>query len=164
MRSHTGSYPVYTADTLGTWTSGIDIDTYMWDGECIRLTTNGQYAGTFSYIPDGKYSMNGDAGRICIKEEFIDCIDLRYILCTLQDIRRKNSFEWVKKPRQSDVYALRIPIPVKENGVFDIKQQKLIANQYNYIEEFKASLKEQLDDLLGVMVQLLPEEDAKKEK
>ena len=159
MRSHTGPYPVYTADTLGTKTSGIDIDTYMWEGECIGLTTNGQYAGTFSFIPDGKYSMNGDAGRICIKEEYRDCIDLRYILYTLQDIRRKNGFEWVKKPKESDVYALRIPIPIKENGVFDINKQQLIAKQYNCIEELKTSLKKHLDDLLYVMVQLLPEEE-----
>ncbi len=77
----------------------------------------------------------------------------------LQDIRRKNGFEWVKKPKETDVYALRIPIPVKENGVFDINKQKLIAKQYSRIEELKTSLKEQLDDLLCVMVQLLPEEE-----
>lgn len=159
MRTHTGIYPVYTADTLGSLTSGIDIDTYMWEGECIRLTTNGQYAGTFSYIPDGKYSMNGDAGRIWIKEEYKDSIDLQYILCTLQDIRRKNGFEWVKKPKESDVLALRIPIPIKENGNFDKEQQKLIAKQYNYIEDLKATLKEQLDDLQSVMVKLLPEKE-----
>ena len=103
--------------------------------------------------------MNGDAGRIWIKDEYRDCIDLQYILCTLQDIRRKNGFEWVKKPKESDVYALRIPIPVKENGDFDKEQQKLIAQQYNQIEKLKATLKEQLSDLLGVMVQLLPEEE-----
>ena len=157
MQAHVGPYPVYTADTLGSWTSGIDIDTYMWEGECIRLTTNGQYAGTFSYIPGGKYSMNGDAGRIWIQEEYKDYIDLQYILCTLQDIRRKNGFEWVKKPKKSDVYALKIPIPVDENGIFDKAQQQLIAQQYNYIEEFKQNIKEQLNNMLGVIIQLLPE-------
>lgn len=157
MQAHVGPYPVYTADTLGSWTSGIDIDTYMWEGECIRLTTNGQYAGTFSYIPGGKYSMNGDAGRIWIREEYKDCIDLQYILCTLQDIRRKNGFEWVKKPKESDVYALKIPIPVDENGNFDKEQQQLIAQQYNYIEEFKQNIKEQLNNMLGAIIQLLPE-------
>ena len=130
----------------------------MWEGECIRLTTNGEYAGTFSYIPGGKYSMNGDAGRIWIKDEYKDTIDLQYILCTLLDIRRQMGFKWVKKPRQSDVFALKIPIPIKDNGDFDKEQQQLVAQQYNYIEEFKQNMKDQLNNMLEVMVQLLPEE------
>ncbi len=162
MRAHSGPYPVYTADTLGSWTSGIDIDSYMWEGECIRLTTNGEYAGTFSYIPGGKYSMNGDAGRIWIKDEYKDTIDLQYILCTLLDIRRQMGFKWVKKPRQSDVFALKIPIPIKDNGDFDKEQQQLVAQQYNYIEEFKQNMKDQLNNMLEVMVQLLPEENNSK--
>jgi len=158
MRKHTGSYPVYTADTLGTWKSGIDIDSYEWEGECIRLTTNGEYAGTFSYISGGKYSMNGDAGRIWIKDEFKDSIDLQYILCTLIDIRRRKGFTWVKKPKEADVYALKIPVPVKENGEFDKEKQQLVVRQYNAIEKLKRNLKDQVDNMLEVVVQLLPEE------
>lgn len=158
MRAHMGPYPVYTADTLNSWTSGIDIDSYMWEGESIRLTTNGEYAGTFQYIPDGKYSMNGDAGRITVKDEYKKSIDLQYILCTLQEIRRRKGFQWTKKPRESDVYALKIPIPVKEDGSFDLKQQKKIAKQYVYLDEFKEKLKKQMNTVLGITVQLYPED------
>ena len=159
MRAHLGHYPVYTADTLGKLTSGIDIDTYMWEGECIRLTTNGEYAGTFQYISGGKYSMNGDAGRITVKEEFKDSIDLQYILCTLQEIRRRRGFKWIKKPRKSDVYDLRIPIPIKEDGSYDRKQQQKIAKQYVYLEQFKHDLQQQMENVLNVTVKLYPEDD-----
>lgn len=157
MRNHTGIYPVYTADTLGDWTSGIDIDTYKWEGECIRLTINGEYAGTFSYISGGKYSMNGDAARISIKQEFVKSIDVQYLMTILQDIRRKKGFKWVKKPREPEIMALEIPIPVKNNGEFDKEKQNKIAKQYEYIEAFKKNLNVQLDEILDVSVQLLPE-------
>ncbi len=155
MRKHVGSFPVYTADTQGTLTSGIDIDSYRWEGECIRLTTNGEYAGTFSYIPGGKYSMNGDAGRITVKEEFEKEIDLQYIMCTLQDIRRQMGFEWVKKPRESEILSLKIPLPVKDDGRFDIDKQKEIAKQYKKIEDFKERLKQELDELTNLSIKLL---------
>lgn len=158
MRSHLGPYKVYTADTLKTWTSEIDIDTYKWEGECIRLTTNGEYAGTFQFISGGKYSMNGDAGRITVKDEYKNSIDLKYILCTLQEIRRRKGFQWTKKPRKCDVLALKIPIPVKENGEFDKKQQQKIAKQYVYLEEFRRNLTQQMNSVLGVTVQLYPED------
>lgn len=157
MRKHIGPYPVYTADTLGTLTSGIDIDKYKWEGECIRLTTNGEYAGTFTYISGGKYSMNGDAGRITVKDKYKQEIYLQYIMCTLQDIRRQMGFEWVKKPRESEILSLQIPLPIKEDGIFDIKEQKKIAQQYKKIEDFKNQLKKELDELTSLSIKLIPD-------
>lgn len=132
----------------------MDIDTYDFDKECIHLTTNGQYAGTFMYIPDECYSMNGDAARITIKEEYKDVINLKYILCSFQNLRRKNGFTWTKKPRKDDIMDVYIKIPIKDDGNYDMDAQRAIAQQYIYLEKFKNEIRNRLEALTRCVVDL----------
>lgn len=62
-----GKFPVYSASTKKNKTIGY-INTYDFDLECLRITTNG-YAGTVDYLPKQQFSVNGDAGIFILKKK-----------------------------------------------------------------------------------------------
>lgn len=156
MLEHPGDYKVYTANTKGDGTSGKKIDTYDFEGECIRLTTNGEYAGSFSYISEGKYSLNGDAGRIVVKEEYHDSIHLPYIYAVLQTIREENRLLWTKKPTKEFVENLEITIPVKEDEItFDIEKQKIIAEKYQALIDLRGNIRNSYEEINASIINIL---------
>lgn len=135
---HQGIFPVYSAGTRGCKTIG-EIDTKDYDIECIKITTNGHYAGTVEYIPKSKFSLNGDVGILYLKDKkYLKKVDYRYLEYALQKAREQYGFNWNNKPSEKDILAIEIPIPIKGKQ-WDIKEQKRIAQKYNL---YKKSLHE----------------------
>ena len=89
-------------------------------------------------------------------------IDLKYIKFVLEPIFRKR-----KKGREGDLgkneytslkpIAIKkmedtIPIPIKEDGSYDLEKQKELANKYEQIENIKTELKNKIDELTNIVV------------
>lgn len=127
---HKGKYPVYSAGTKGRNTIG-EIDSYDFDIECLKITTNGHYAGTVEYIPKSKFSLNGDVGILIPKDQgILKSIDFIYFEYALQRAREQYGFNWNNKPSQQDILTIEIQIPIKNDGQWDVEEQKRIASKY----------------------------------
>lgn len=66
-----GDYMVYSANTKQNVIFGC-INSYDYNLECIQLTTNGVYAGTFFHREKHKFSINRDAWILVKKNERLD--------------------------------------------------------------------------------------------
>lgn len=145
-----GEYPVYSANTKGDYTIGC-IKTYDYECECLRITTNGVYAGTVTYLPFQRFSINGDAGIFIISEENID---YRYLEYALRSIRNDYGYGWENKPTNNDIENISIQIPIKDDGSFDLEMQKEIASKYKEIEVRKKKALEILKDISSTQIKI----------
>ncbi|GMO64975.1 MAG: hypothetical protein Ta2A_12920 [Treponemataceae bacterium] len=120
LNTHKGNYVVYSANTKQNGVFGY-IDTYDYDIECIQLTTNGVYAGTFFYREKHKFSINGDA-RLLIRKN--DNLYYCYLMHKLEEAFAVHSFNWENKPSIRKIETIQINIPVSADGNFDLSAQK----------------------------------------
>lgn len=146
-----GQYPVYSADTKGDLTIG-RINTYDHDCECLRITTNGAYAGTVTYLHKQCFSINGDAGIFKLSEKNIDYHYLQY---ALRSIRTQYGFGWENKPKKEEVLSISVAIPIDESGAYDLEQQKLIASKHLAIEEKKKDAIDLLKRITNTQVNII---------
>ena len=144
--AHLGQYPVYSASTKGNNIIG-EIDSFDHDRECLKITTNGHYAGTVEYIPKSKFSLNGDVGILYVKEKkYLKSIDYLYLEYALQKAREQYGFNWNNKPLEKDILAIEILIPVKRNR-WDINEQRRISSKYTAYKKYILELNQCLDNV-----------------
>ena len=144
--THRGEYPVYSASTKGNNIIG-EIDSFDHDIECLKITTNGYYAGTVEYIPRSRFSLNGDVGILYIKEKkYLKSIDYIYLEYALQKAREQYGFNWNNKPSEKDILAIEILIPVKGNK-WDINEQRRISSKYIAYKQYLLELNQCIDGI-----------------
>ena len=149
LNSHKGDYVVYSANTKQNGVFGY-INSYEFDKECIQLTTNGVYAGTFFYREKHKFSINGDA-RLLIKKN--ENLDYYYLLNALKNAFAMHNFNWENKPTIEKIKPIEIPIPIDSNGKFDLSVQQQIAEKYHKIEQIKKNILEELDKISNIEIE-----------
>lgn len=155
-KEHKGSIPLYSGNTEGVFDM---VDTYDYDGEYLTWAKDG-LAG-YMMLHYGKFSLTGHRGILIPKEKCVN-IDLKYVKYVLEPIFRAN-----KKGREGDLGTNEyttlnsdmikkmkdtIPIPIKEDGSFDLDKQKELAKKYEQIEEIKKTLSEKIEDLIKIVV------------
>ena len=148
LNNHKGEYVVYSANTKQNGVFGY-IDSYDFDIECIQLTTNGVYAGTFFHREKHKFSINGDA-RLLIKKN--EKLDYYYLLNELKNVFIAYNFNWENKPTVEKIRLIEISIPINSQGEFDLPAQQQIAEKYRKIEQIKKSISEQLDKIASIEI------------
>jgi len=151
-----GEYPVYSASTKSSKTIGY-INSYDFDIECLRITTNGYYASTVDYLSIQKFSINGDAGIFILDQEYSDKIDYRYLAFILKDIRSIYGFGWENKPLREDIENLSIEIPIKQDGTYDLEEQQRIAKKYQNIESKRSQAIDMLKRVIDTQVKITME-------
>lgn len=154
---HSGGFPVYSTQ------KGIygHIDTYMKDGKFLLWNTDG-FAG-YIKITNGKFSYTNIVG-IMVPTNVIDMnnISLEYLKIYLEPIFRENrkgrigingKNEYTKLNstmiKQLDI---QIPIPITENGEYDIKKQKELVQKYSTIESIKQNLNTRVKELVSITI------------
>lgn len=148
---HAGNYPVYSADTKGQLVIG-RIDSYDYDMECLRITTNGAYAGTVTYLPKQKFSINGDAGIFVLDRPDID---YRYLSYVLTNIRTQYGYGWENKPKwEEDLEMITIPIPINSDGSYNIEIQRQLAQRYQLIETKRKEAMDLLKRLTNAQIKI----------
>jgi len=150
-RENKGDYPVYSADNekpLGTMSK------YDYDGEYLTISING-LAGKIT-IFKGKFSTTADR-VVCIPNENID---IRYIVHVAEPILRnknkgrkgdlgKNEFT---KLTPDMIRSTLIPIPVTNDGIYDVEKQKELSAKYEQIDMIKKELSEKLTELTEIII------------
>ena len=152
-KEHQGEYPVFSAGTKAKTTIG-HIDTYDYERECLKITTNGHYAGTVEFLAESKFSLNGDAGLLYFTNpRDKDKVNYQYLEYALQKAREQYGFNWTNKPLEADVKAIEILIPVK-NDKWDITEQKRIARRYVEYKRYISRLRDCIEGLDGQFIKV----------
>lgn len=156
---HKGKYPIYSANNCKPF-SYINQYDYNIDNSYLTYSKNG-CAGYISII-DKPFSVNGDRCVLTINKLYKDKIDLLYLKYYLEPIFRSNKKGRIGDNGKNEFTKLnstmikklniKIPIPIKENGEFDLEKQKEIANKYKQIEEIKKGLIEKIQDILDIKI------------
>ena len=155
-QSHIGEIPLYSGNTEGAFGY---VDSFDYDGEYLTWAKDG-LAG-YIMIHNGKFALTGHRG-ILIPKESCKNIHLKYIKYVLESVFRAN-----KKGREGDLgkneyttlnsYMIKnmkdtIPIPVQEDGSFDLEQQKMLALKYEKIDKRKKELIQKVSKLININV------------
>ncbi|MDR0303491.1 MAG: N-6 DNA methylase, partial [Chitinispirillales bacterium] len=148
LNNHKGEYVVYSANTKQNGIFG-HIDSYDFDIECIQLTANGVYAGTFFYREKHKFSINGDA-RLLIKKN--EKLDYHYLLNELKNVFIAHNFNWENKPTIEKIKPIEISVPINSKCEFDLSAQQQIAEKHHKIEQIKKSISEELDKIASIEI------------
>lgn len=144
-RTNEGKYPVYSAGTKDKVIIG-SINKFDYEMECLRITTNGHYAGSVNYMSKRKFSINGDAGILYLNEGMHEQYDYLFLEYALQKAREQYGFNWNNKPIKKDIYSIIIEVPIL-NGKINKEEQIRIANKYANFKKSMQLLREQLNIL-----------------
>ncbi|AVK48925.1 hypothetical protein AXY43_13325 [Clostridium sp. MF28] len=126
------------------------------------LTYNIDGTAGYVFYRKGKFSLSEKVKPLIIVNTYKDYIDENYLKYILQPIFRmntrgrkgpngENEFSKIGKNIIQDLF---IPIPVKEDGKFDLETQKLIANKYKKAETIKNALCKQIDETLKITIEM----------
>ena len=155
-KNHHGDIPLYSGNTEGVFEY---IDTWDYNGQYLTWAKDG-LAG-YLMLNNGKFALTGHRGILIPTDKCVD-IDLNYIKFVLEPIFRAN-----KKGREGDLgkneyttlnsemiknLADTIPIPVKEDGTFDLAKQQELASKYEQIETIKRELSEKIKELTSIVI------------
>ena len=143
-----GEFPIYSANTKENGLFG-HINSYDHDRECIQLTTNGVYAGTLFFREKHKFSINGDA-RLMIKK--YENLDYSFLLMELKLTFSEFNFNWENKPTMEKMNGIKIKIPIKKDGSYDLAKQKEIANKFFSINKVKKSISDDYNEIMQQQV------------
>ncbi len=143
---HKGEYPVYSTQVEEAFGY---IDSYMYDGKYLIWNTDG-LAG-YIKIMDGKFSITNIVGIMFLKEPFtLETISLEYIKYILEPIFRSNKKGRMGENGKNEYTKLnstmiknlniKIPMPVKEDGTFDMEVQQELTAKYELIKNKKQKL------------------------
>ncbi len=157
VNNNKGDYPVYSTQ------KGIYgyINSYMKEGKYILWNTDG-LAG-YIKIANGKFSYTNIVGIMIPTNKYsIDAISFEYLKYYLEPIFRnnrkgrmgingKNEYSKLNSTMIKNL-DIKIPIPIKDDGSFDIEKQKEIAQKYATIEFIKQDLYKKVFELTNIMV------------
>ncbi len=152
---HKGEYPVYSASNSVPLTH---VNDYQYDGKFLTWATNG--FGGFLKVIDGKFSINGDRGVLLPKEGV--AIDIGYLRYALQPILRglakgrkgdRGKNEFTKVPLAM-LKKVAIPVPVNEQGGYDLKAQVELSKKYRDIENLEIYLANEAAELNEVAIDI----------
>ncbi len=154
-----GDFPVYSGNTKTVFEN---INSYDYDGEYLTWAKDG-LAG-YIMLLRGKFSITNHRG-ILLPTDKCKNIDLEYIKYILEPIFRKSIKGRMGHDGENEYTTLngtmiksittKIPIPIKEDGSYDLEAQKKIAQKYKKIDEIKETLCSQIDGVLDTKLEII---------
>lgn len=153
-QNNVGIYPVYSANNNKAFAS---INHYDYDGKYLTLSIGG-IAGIVTIL-NCKFSCN--CSRAILKP-IVDNIDIEYIKYIAQPLFRRsargrrgaNGENEFTNLSNSILEKIEIPIPIKEDGEYDLEAQIAIANKYEVVDVKKRSLLEDKKKLLNTSIDI----------
>lgn len=158
-RNNHGEYHVYSGNTVSYYDK---INEYTYDGEYLTWAKDG-LAGYIMYHNE-KFSITNHRG-ILIPTENCKNIDLHFIKYMLEPIFRrnikgrlglegKNEYTTLSKEMIKNIKE-KIPVPITDNGEFDLKKQREIANEIEKVNKIKETIINKIDELINRIIILI---------
>lgn len=154
-----GSYPVYSGNTVEAFEY---IDEFCYDGEYLTWSKDG-LAGYIMHHNE-KFSITNHRG-ILIPKENVKNINLHYIKLVLEPIFRKNIKGRLGLKEKNEYTTLskdmikeiedKIPIPINEEGEYDLEKQKEIADKIDNVNKIKKRIIEEIENLINMDINIV---------
>jgi len=151
-QTHAGNIPVYAASSvvpLGY------VDTADFDGGYLTWARNG-LAGYLTLIKH-PFCINANRGVLIPFDNIKEQIDLSYIKYVTEPLFRaaikgrlgdKGKNEYTQL-HPSMIRNIKIPIPLKEDGTYDLEWKKKLAGQYELIDEKKVQIQDEVEEIIN---------------
>lgn len=156
-REKSGIYPVYSGSTNQEVFDSIN--EYKYNGEYLSWVIDG-LAG-YVMILTGCFSITCHRGILLPTKECHN-IDLLYVKYMIEPIFRKRARGRIGVNGKNEYTALKpahiisyddsIPIPIDDNGEYDISKQKELASKFATIEMLKENICKQISELTSIIV------------
>lgn len=155
-RAHSGPFPVFSANNkfpIG------HMENADYSGEYLTYSKNG--CAGYITIMNGDFSVNGDRCVLTFNDGY-ENIDLLYLKYLLEPIFRahikgrigingKNEYTKINSTLIKKL-NISIPIPIKEDGSFDIEKQRELAQKYAVIDSIKDDIHKKIIQLTNMAV------------
>ncbi len=155
-KKNSGNIPVYSGNNNSPLAYMNNAD---YSGEYLTYSKNG--CAGYIKILNGYFSINGDRSVIILNKKY-SSLNLLYLKYYLEPIFRANikgrigvngKNEYTKlNSTMIKKLNIEVPIPIKENGIYDIEKQKEIAQKIAVIESIKQDLYEKVISLINIRV------------
>jgi type I restriction-modification system DNA methylase subunit len=147
INTRKGDYPVYSGQIENGGIFGY-IDTYKYDEIILTWVTYGNSGHILKR--EGKFNIGRNN---CGLRPLSNLVDLDYFRFVAEPIFIENvKGEKQKSLPQTIVKEIRVPIPIKKSGEFDLSTQQQIAEKYRKIEEIKKRISEELDKIFNTCI------------
>ena len=151
---HAGDYPVYSSQTKNNGTIA-KINSYDFDTvgkKWLTWTTDGVYAGS-TFVRTGKFSMTTHCGLLKPKNNIPKNISIDYIKCALNNVLPNYAVgDQNRRVTVTIMSNVSVPIPLTENGDFDMDLQQMIANKYSDLENKRDKFTDMLQQIGNIQV------------
>lgn len=149
---HKGSYPVWSANNIEPLAM---VDFYDYEGIYISLSRNG-IAGKITVL-DGKFTINEDRFLLIPR---VDNIDYDFIKYTVEPILRSKKKGRAGHSGENEFTKLsftildgvKIHIPIKSDGSYDLEAQKEISRKYSKLYDIKKNIENRLDKIVSTNI------------
>lgn len=151
---HQGRYPVWSANNIEPLAR---VDFFDYEGSYISLSRNG-IAGKITVL-EGKFTINEDRFLLIPK---VGSIDYDFIKYTVEPILRSKKKGRAGHSGENEFTKLsfaildgvKIQIPVKSDGSYDLEAQKEISRRYSKLYEIKKNIEERLERIISTNIML----------
>ena len=119
---------------------------------CLTYNIDGEGACGYVFYRTGRFSLSEKVRPLIIFDKYKDKLDpiyLKYVLHPLFLSKVRG-----RKINKTIIQDLQIPIPIKENGEFDLETQKEIAEKYRKLESIKERVINEIDKVLNITVEI----------
>lgn len=144
-------YPVY-AGSVGS--PLCYTDSYNNQKDALLVVNDGDSGKTY-IVKNQKYTIGKHVTGLNIKEEYLNLIDLDYLQIVSEPIFvKQNKSQGRGNLPQKDILNTYVPIPVKEDGTYDLEKQQEISNKNKVIDNIKKSISKKITELIDIQIEL----------
>lgn len=149
---HKGHYPVWSANNIEPLAM---VDFFDYEGSYISLSRNG-IAGKITVL-DGKFTINEDRFLLIPR---VDNIDYNFIKYTVEPILRSKKKGRAGHDGENEFTKLsftildgvKIHIPIKSDGSYDLEAQKEISRKYSKLYDIKGNIEKRLERIVSTNI------------
>ena len=153
IRNNSGNIPVYggrqTESPVGMIADNI-VDIKYFEN-CLAWNREGSVGHVFFH--DHKFTTNDHHRPMILKEKYKEKINLFYVRRILEQILlSSDKFEWSKTASKEKIKLIKIDIPIKKNGEFDIEAQRKIIERFERYDKIKDQLYKKITELCSLQL------------
>ena len=156
IQKHKGSIPVYSAskspDSVDYGYVEDNLKGVKYFENCLTWNIDGSIGKAF--YREGRFSLSEKVIPLILKEDYLGKLDYKFLGFMIEKEGDKMGFSFSNKAGKSKIKDIEIDIPIKQNGDFDLGEQKRLANKYEKIEQFKEGIKNLYQQIMDLRLSL----------